>query len=95
MDAAKSAGISTRDVYMFPCPTCGTASSQMSQLKSAVNGCSSYNGKVRELCKDYVVCALGSPHLLLSYPTTILALHIIVILIIISKSFNLKSTTIN
>ncbi len=35
LNAAKSAGIANRDVYMFPCPTCSASAS--SQLNSMVN----------------------------------------------------------
>jgi len=36
---AYTAGIKTRDVYMFPCPTCSkSAASQMSELVSYLNG---------------------------------------------------------
>ena len=49
LNAAKAAGITYRDVYMFPCPTCSTSAS--SQLTSMVNylkaNCSaSWSGKV-------------------------------------------------
>ena len=46
---AYSAGIATRDVYMFPCPTCSaSASSQLSTLVSYLkSSCSSYwSGRV-------------------------------------------------
>eukprot|EP01035_Chromulina_nebulosa_P019375 gene19375-25242_t len=41
---AKTAGISTRDVYMFPCPTCSaSAASQMSTLVTYLKAnCASY-----------------------------------------------------
>jgi len=46
---AKSAGISVRDVYLFPCPTCSaSASSQMSQLVTYLkaNCASSWSGRI-------------------------------------------------
>jgi hypothetical protein len=37
--AAYNAGIKTRDVYLFPCPTCSkSAATQMSELVSYLNG---------------------------------------------------------
>jgi len=46
---AQSAGIATRDVYLFPCPTCSkSASSQMSELVSYLksNCASAWSGRV-------------------------------------------------
>ena len=49
LNAAKSAGIAKRDVYLFPCPTCSSsASSQVSQLVSGISGScgSAWSGRV-------------------------------------------------
>jgi hypothetical protein len=48
LESAKSAGIGTRDVYMFPCPTCSTSASQQisDMISSLNNGCkSSWSGR--------------------------------------------------
>lgn len=49
LNAAKSGGIATRDVYMFPCPTCSaSAASQMSTLVSYLktNCASAWSGRI-------------------------------------------------
>jgi hypothetical protein len=46
LQSAKDAGINNRHVYLFPCPTCGSASDQISALKSYLSSCSAFNGKV-------------------------------------------------
>eukprot|EP00605_Chrysophyceae_sp_TOSAG23-4_P001314 GSChrysophyteH1.ASY1.ANO1.1429.1 assembled CDS len=47
LQAAQNAGISKREVYMFPCPTCGDAGAQMSQLTNALAGCgSAFTGRI-------------------------------------------------
>lgn len=49
LNAAKNAGISRRDVYLFPCPTCSkSAATQMSELVSYLNSnCkSAWSGRV-------------------------------------------------
>jgi len=43
LQTAYNAGIKTRDVYLFPCPSCGGASDQVSTLVSYLNNnCKSY-----------------------------------------------------
>lgn len=49
LNAAMFAGIATRDVYMFPCPTCSkSAATQLSELVSAMqSGCSAaWSGRI-------------------------------------------------
>lgn len=47
LTAAKSAGVGTRDVYMFPCPTCSaSASAQMSTMLQSLSSCSAWSGRV-------------------------------------------------
>lgn len=48
LETAQSVGIPSRDVYMFPCPTCSSASSQLNELVSYLNAnCpSAFSGRV-------------------------------------------------
>ena len=46
LTAGQQAGIPQRHVYLFPCPTCGSAGDQISALKNYLNSCSAFNGKV-------------------------------------------------
>lgn len=49
LNAAMNAGIKTRDVYIFPCPTCGkSAATQMNELVSYLRGncASAWSGRV-------------------------------------------------
>ena len=46
LQSGRSAGFQNLGVYMFPCPQCGPASSQVKSLVDYLNGCSAFSGKI-------------------------------------------------
>jgi hypothetical protein len=46
IDAGISAGFKTVGAYMFPCPSCGSASAQVQSLVDYLNGCSAFQGTI-------------------------------------------------
>lgn len=44
IQAGVAAGFSNIGAYMFPCPSCGPASTQVQSLVDYLNGCSAFNG---------------------------------------------------
>ena len=81
------------DVYMFPCPTCGTSAA--SQVQSAVNYLRSHNTKFGMFWLEYVIIIKISFHMIILFIYTDNLFLISIDVILFVFFFYLKNTIID